>query len=448
MGTWLKNLLLHPTHGRSRGQAMILLAVSFVGLLTAMGLAVDGGNIYLARIRLSRAVDAAALAGALRLPDCCDSATTTYTYAQSYLTANESTATINSLSTPNPGQLTLEGCSNTSTLFMRIIGLTSTTICATATAGYGAIDICMAVDDTGSMDGTEMTATKNGVRSFVYLMNLASAPTDPTTVKIGIVPFRGEFYGTGSGLITAHTPLTADRENVLAGIEQLSNSGGHGGSGTSIGIGIKYCYQELFRTNWARPTGSVDKIMVLFTDGNNEAADTSSSAVNGEFCQKTFPCGLDTVDNTGLSPTKTAVVPSNTPNPSPTSTNTPNPTVASTATRTPTVAGTSTATRTSTPNPPSATPTFGLTPTPQMCISSCLDREARRWAQVAKDASVTIYTIGYGADQCCGGTCAVDSCLLKEVASGSDKYYFASSSAVIGEAFNAIGQRIGHRLLR
>ena len=28
----LKNLLLHPTHGRSRGQAMILLAVSFVGL--------------------------------------------------------------------------------------------------------------------------------------------------------------------------------------------------------------------------------------------------------------------------------------------------------------------------------------------------------------------------------------------------------------------------------
>ena len=74
--------------------------------------------------------------------------------------------------------------------------------------------------------------------------------------------------------------------------------------------------------------------------------------------------------------------------------------------------------------------------------------EARRWAQIAKDNSVTIYTIGYGATQCCGGTCDVDSCLLKEVASGSDKYYYASSSTVIGEAFNAIGQRIGHRLLK
>ena len=70
------------------------------------------------------------------------------------------------------------------------------------------------------------------------------------------------------------------------------------------------------------------------------------------------------------------------------------------------------------------------------------------WAQIAKDNSVTIYTIGYGATQCCGGTCDVDSCLLKEVASGSDKYYYASSSTVIGEAFNAIGQRIGHRLLK
>ena len=52
----------------TRGQAMVLLAVSFVALVTAMGLAVDGGNLYLARIRLSRAVDAAALTSAQLYP--------------------------------------------------------------------------------------------------------------------------------------------------------------------------------------------------------------------------------------------------------------------------------------------------------------------------------------------------------------------------------------------
>ena len=107
-----------------------------------------------------------------------------------------------------------------------------------------------------------------------------------------------------------------------------------------------------------------------------------------------------------------------------------------------------TPTRTSTPSPPSATPSFGLTPTPELCTASCLNRESRRWAQVAKTAGVTIFTIGYGATQCGGGGCDVDSDVLKEVASGSDKYYFAATSAVIGEAFAAIGQRIGHRLLK
>ncbi|GEM_PF-3769614 len=443
----------------NRGQAMILLAVSFVGLLAAMGLAVDGGALFMARIRLSRAVDAAALAAALKLPDCCGSSTTTYTNALSYLQANESTATIESLSSPNPGQAQLTGCADASTVFMRIVGITTTHLCATATAGFGAIDLMIAIDDTGSMDGTEMTAVINGVRSFIYAMNMSSAPSDPTSAKIGLVPFRGEVMGIGSGLITQITPLTGDRETLLKGLGGtlgLSTGGGHGGSGTSTGVGVKYGYQELFHTPYARAAGSVDKVMIVFTDGRNQLDDS------GEFCQAGFPCGLG-IPN--LSPTSTPrlgsatatprasftpVPPSSTPNPTWTYTPSPNPTIAPTVTKTatPNSSFTKTPTRTATPNPPSATPTFGLTPTQISCTDACLDREMRRWAQIAKNADVTIYTIGYGATQGCTGTEDVDSCLLKEVASGSDKYYYASSSAVIGEAFAAIGQRIGHRLLK
>ena len=52
-----------------RGQIlpiMALLAVAFIGLL---GLAIDGGRLYVAKAELSRALDSAALAGGVELPD-------------------------------------------------------------------------------------------------------------------------------------------------------------------------------------------------------------------------------------------------------------------------------------------------------------------------------------------------------------------------------------------
>jgi hypothetical protein len=228
---------------------MVISGVAFVALTASMGLAVDGGNLFLARIRLSRAVDAAALAGALKLPDCCASGTTTYTTAQSYLTANEPGSTVSTLTSPAPGRTELTGCTNVPTIFMGILGINSTNICATALAGYGAIDLCIALDDTGSMDGTEMKALKDGVRSFTYMMNMSSTPSDPTSAKIGLVPFRGGIYDRVSGVLrTDITPLTADRETILRGLNELGGTGdasddgataGHGGSGTSIGTGAK-----------------------------------------------------------------------------------------------------------------------------------------------------------------------------------------------------------------
>jgi hypothetical protein len=52
-----------------RGQSIIILALAVVVLLAFVGIAIDVGLLYGRRIQLSRAVDAAALAGALELPD-------------------------------------------------------------------------------------------------------------------------------------------------------------------------------------------------------------------------------------------------------------------------------------------------------------------------------------------------------------------------------------------
>ena len=46
----------------------MIIAVAFFGLLVIVGLAIDLGLMYIERIRLGRACDAAALAGAQELP--------------------------------------------------------------------------------------------------------------------------------------------------------------------------------------------------------------------------------------------------------------------------------------------------------------------------------------------------------------------------------------------
>src|SRR5580658_10237968 len=49
---------------RSRGIAILLTSVSLIGAVAVVGLAVDVGMMYAIKIKLSAAVDAAALAGA------------------------------------------------------------------------------------------------------------------------------------------------------------------------------------------------------------------------------------------------------------------------------------------------------------------------------------------------------------------------------------------------
>ena len=60
-----------------RGQAMVLFALAAVGLLVMVGLAIDGGTVFLERRRMQNAADAAALAGAQKLSEImCDETVT------------------------------------------------------------------------------------------------------------------------------------------------------------------------------------------------------------------------------------------------------------------------------------------------------------------------------------------------------------------------------------
>ncbi len=56
----------HPE--RESGQSLIILAFALLGLIAMLGLALDLGLVYIERVRLKRAVDAATLAGVVELP--------------------------------------------------------------------------------------------------------------------------------------------------------------------------------------------------------------------------------------------------------------------------------------------------------------------------------------------------------------------------------------------
>jgi len=58
-----------PANGTESGQSLIILALGFLGLIAMLGLALDLSLLYVQRIHMKRAVDAASLAGVVELPD-------------------------------------------------------------------------------------------------------------------------------------------------------------------------------------------------------------------------------------------------------------------------------------------------------------------------------------------------------------------------------------------
>src|SRR5947209_6769625 len=52
-----------PERGRERAQVIVLFAIALLAMLAAMGVAIDGGELYVQRRTAQNAADAAALAG-------------------------------------------------------------------------------------------------------------------------------------------------------------------------------------------------------------------------------------------------------------------------------------------------------------------------------------------------------------------------------------------------
>jgi Putative Tad-like Flp pilus-assembly len=168
--TWRKKLIKKLLRNKSQGQAIILIALAFTGLVCMVGLVSDGGILLINYAALKRSVDASTVAGAQQFRKGY-TVTDMDNAVQEFLNLNQTqlnqspitniitetcdTAVISNdpaLCTTPPRKLVRVTASQQVQFgFLRVIGIKSTTITASSIGEAASIDMVLVVDTSISM---------------------------------------------------------------------------------------------------------------------------------------------------------------------------------------------------------------------------------------------------------------------------------------------------------
>ena len=147
----------------SRGQAIVMVAIAFVGLIAMVGLLLDGGTLLVEYARLKRAVDAASIGAAQQYrknftnTDLVNAATEFLQLNQSDVfnvqadTCQTSPGDPTLCTTPLRKLVRVTASRHVTFGFLRIVGINSTDITASSVGEAASIDLIMVVDTSISM---------------------------------------------------------------------------------------------------------------------------------------------------------------------------------------------------------------------------------------------------------------------------------------------------------
>ncbi len=262
---------------RERAQALPLFALLIVVFLGMVGLAVDAGRLYVARAELTRALDSAALAGVIELPDLNNAEAA----ANAYMDDNEPGAKVE-FPTQVENQFRVRGRLNVSLLFMGVLGFGNMDIEAEAAAGFGIVpsDTVMLVDATGSMGASPCNGSQNNSGCPIWEAKQAAHSfkslflgSGTATTKLGFTPFRGchnpPRLFTGCVTNTMRVDLTSTESLVTTAINNTTAESLAGvPSGTNLCLGL-YKALEMFTGPNAQSGETVLRSLVIMTDGDN-----------------------------------------------------------------------------------------------------------------------------------------------------------------------------------
>ncbi len=274
-----------PFGSRERSQILPMVALMAVVLIAMVGLAIDVGRIMVAKAQLVRAVDAAALAGALKLPDL-PAATT---QVNDYMAANEPSATWTVPSSPAERQIEVHAEKHVDLTFLSVLTIIPgidledpVTVSAEAIAGFGiqAVDSYLDIDATGSM-GTcsgyhcaiPIDEAKHAAADFANIL-LNDAPGSSYT-QVGAGPFRGCYNPPRTYQSCVPTSMVADlTENKSVITTSINSIEAQGGTGTNMCLGMLTGQGILFGPNGQTASNTL-KILVVLSDGDNTYNSTS-----------------------------------------------------------------------------------------------------------------------------------------------------------------------------
>jgi Flp pilus assembly protein TadG len=302
------------------GQALVLVAITMVVLLGFVGLAIDVGNAYFTQRELQKAADAAALAGALELPDQAAATTVAQQYGAADGEKNEATLVKDSTAEVTTRCVASLGClpsrgvttniisvketADVPTFFAKLFGVDSFTVSARATAcspcASKPLDIMVVLDRTGSMcqtslppgspppnpkpdpSCTDLNFAKQGTRTFLSFF-------DESLDKIGLAVFPPTPPSpTQSQKCARPDPRNYDDPNASYVIEPLSSDFDassplqatldclQGNGSTSYADALEHAQAELQHSG--RP--SAQDVIVFLSDGAANTAGTWHTPVN------------------------------------------------------------------------------------------------------------------------------------------------------------------------
>lgn len=271
----MSEIIKKTIHLRSKGQIIVLMALVLVGLVAAVGLAVDVTMVYISKQSLQRAIDAAAVAASRKLPDQNLAEQTAYEMMRLHgYDFDPSTHPLSFSYEAAPQKIiAITGDVDEDLFLLPIINWNSTTIDATGEAESAPIDIYLVLDLSQSMVYDTPTyglgcstwrcvAEKCNNGRFCrpldtkikpaakYFVDLMSAGYD----RIGLVTYHRY------GVIVQH--LTYDFNLIKTAIDNLDAFEPDLAS-TNIGDGIMNAHADI------ATYGRMDSIwaMVLLTDG-------------------------------------------------------------------------------------------------------------------------------------------------------------------------------------
>ncbi len=183
------------------GATAVFLAVMLVGILAAMGAAIDYARALREKEKQQAALDAALLAASSRL-GMPDQEITGPAMADAYFKANlrpGSNATIADLQfNAEAGSVTATSQSSVTNLIMGLYGQEKTHMGATGTVvkGSATIELALVLDNSGSMAGTYIDSLKTAAKNLTNVVFAGAEGTDK--VKVALIPFAASVK-VGSG---------------------------------------------------------------------------------------------------------------------------------------------------------------------------------------------------------------------------------------------------------